>query len=94
MSEGKRPPGVMLYFEETRPIIALLSDAERGRLLMAILDYAEYDAEPVLNGRLVAVWPFVKQKIDHDAEVYRKKCERAAKAAKARWEAEEGKAAT
>ena len=85
MSPEKRPPGVMLYFEETRPIVSLLSDEERGRLLMAILDYAEYDAEPVLSERLVAAWPFIKRKIDHDAETYQKKCEKASKAAKARW---------
>lgn len=76
----------MLYFEETRPIVSLLSDAERGQLLVAILDYAEYDVESVLSDRLVAVWPFIKRKIDHDAEAYRKKCEKASKAIQARWE--------
>ena len=86
MSTEKRPPGVMLYFEETRPIISLLSDTERGQLLTAILDYAEYDADPVLSERLVAAWPFIKRKIDHDAETYQKKCEKASKAARARWE--------
>ncbi len=91
MSVEKRPPGVMLYFAETRPILSLLNDAERGQLVTAILDYAEYGAEPVFSDRLVAAWPFIKQKIDHDAEVYRKKCEKAAKAANARWKAGEGK---
>ncbi len=84
----------MLYFEETRPIVSLLNDAERGQLLTAILDYAEYDAAPVLGERLVAVWPFIKRKIDNDAETYRKKCEKAVKAAKARWDAKEEKPGT
>ena len=94
MSQEKRPPGVMLYFEETRPIVSLLSDEERGRLLMAILDYAEHNAEPVLSERLVAAWPFIKRKIDYDAETYRKKCEKASKAIQARWEKERKKAGT
>lgn len=86
MSGEKRPPGVMLYFAETRPLLALMSDEERGQLFAAILDYAEYDVEPVLGDRLAAAWPFIKGKIDRDAEMYRKKCERAAKSAKSRWE--------
>lgn len=86
MSLEKRPPGVMLYFAEMRPILALMDDEERGQLFAAILDYAELDIEPVFGDRLAAAWPFIKQKIDHDAEAYRKKCEKAAKAINARWE--------
>ena len=86
MSTEKRPPGVMLYFAETRPLLALMNDAERGQLFAAILDYAELDIEPALGDRLAAAWPFIKRLIDRDAETYRKKCEKAAKAASARWE--------
>lgn len=86
MSAEKRSPGVMLYFAETRPLLALMTDEERGQILAAIFDYAEYDAEPVLSDRLAAAWPFIKGLIDRDAETYRKKCEKAEKAAKARWE--------
>lgn len=86
MSTEKRPPGVMLYFAETRPLLALMTNEERGQILAAIFDYAEYDAEPVLSDRLAAAWPFIKNLIDRDVETYRKKCEKAEKAAKARWE--------
>lgn len=86
MSAEKRPPGVMLYFTETRPLLALMSDEERGQIIAAILDYAEYDVEPELSARLSPAWPFFKQMIERDAETYRKKCEKAEKAAKARWE--------
>lgn len=86
MSVEKRPPGVMLYFAETRPLLALMTDTERGQLFTAILDYAEYDTEPVLSDRLASAWPFIKGKIDRDAEAYRKKCEKAAESAKSRWE--------
>lgn len=88
MSTEKRPPGVMLYFAETRPLLALMSDEERGQLFAAILDYAELDVEPVLGDRLAAAWPFIKRLIDRDAETYRQKCEKAAKAAKSRWKKE------
>ncbi|MDE6455152.1 MAG: hypothetical protein K2L38_04425 [Dysosmobacter sp.] len=81
----------MLYFAEVRPILALMSDAERGQILTAILDYAENDEERALSDRLAAAWPFIKRLIDRDAETYRKKCERAAKSAKTRWEKEAGK---
>lgn len=88
VSLEKRPPGVMLYFAEMRPLLALMNDAERGQILEAILDYAEYDAEPFLKDRLEAAWPFVKRMIDRDAETYRKKCEKASKSAKSRWKKE------
>lgn len=88
MSTEKRPPGVVLYFAEVRPLLALMSDAERGQILTAILDYAENDEERALSERLAAVWPFIKRMIDRDTETYRKKCEKAAKAVKARWEKE------
>lgn len=85
MSENKRPPGVMLYFTEMRPIFALLSAEERGDLLLKIFDYAEYDKEPVLDSRLAAVWPFIRKMIDLDAAAYQKKCDQRKKAAQARW---------
>ncbi|WP_300418426.1 DUF6291 domain-containing protein [uncultured Oscillibacter sp.] len=86
MSTEKRPPGVMLYFTETRPILALMTDAERMQILEVVLDYAEYDVAPGLSARLSAVWPFFQQMVDRDMETYRKKCEKAAKVASARWE--------
>lgn len=86
MSLEKRPPGVMLYFAEMRPLLAFMTDEERGQILAAIFDYAEYDAEPILSDRLAAAWPFIKNLIDRDVETYRKKCEKAEKTAKARWE--------
>lgn len=88
MTEKKRPPGVMLYFVEMRPIFALLSAEERGELLMAIFDYSEFGQEPVLNNRLAAVWPFVRKQIDLDAAAYQEKCDRAKKAIQTRWNRE------
>lgn len=91
MSAEKRPPGVMLYYAKIRPILALLDNDERGRLLMAVLDYGETHFPPNLDGRLAAVWPFVQEMIDKDIESYKKKCEKAAKAIQARWAREKSK---
>ena len=68
MNAEKHPPGVMLYFAETRPLLALMNNEEAGQLFAAILDYAEYDVEPVLGDRLAAAWPFIKGKIDREME--------------------------
>ena len=88
MAEPKRPPGVMLYFAEMRPIFTLLEDYESGDLLLKIFDYAELGVEPVLDSRLSSVWPFVRKRIDLDAAAYQEKCDRAKKAIQARWDRE------
>lgn len=88
MGAAKRPPGVMLYFKEMRPIFALLSAKDRGDLVMMVLDYAELGKEPVFRpgSRLDGIWPNIREMIDRDSEVYQAKCEKAKKAAQARWE--------
>ncbi|MBD5151570.1 MAG: hypothetical protein HDT16_03525 [Oscillibacter sp.] len=84
--EGKRPPGVMLYFAEMRPIFALLTAEERGDLLLKIFDYAELGVEPVLDSRLSSIWPYVRKQIDLDAASYQAKCDQRRKAVQARWD--------
>lgn len=88
MAEAKRPPGVMLYFTEMRPIFLLLSAEECKELLLKTFDYAEYGKEPILDSRLATVWPFVRKMIDVDAASYQKKCDQRKKAAQARWDRE------
>lgn len=75
MSEKKRPPGVMLYFNEMRPIFNLLFEDESRELLLKIFDYAEFGIEPELEDRLAAVWPMVRKMIDRDIEAYQAKCD-------------------
>lgn len=92
MSNEKRPPGVMLYYDKIRPILALLTDEERGKLLVAVLDYGESGFEPCLDKRLSAVWPFIREMVDRDVDAYRAKCEKAARAIQTRWAREKGQA--
>ena len=92
MAAGKRPPGVMLYFDKMRPIFALLSAEERGDLVLKILDYAEYGKLPAFasGDRLENLWPSVQKAIDLDAATYLEKCKQARKAVQARWNKEKG----
>lgn len=62
-------PGVMLYFDMLEPI-RVLSDEDKGRLLVAILEYGKVGALPEFDGMLALAWGFVKPKIDRDLEEY------------------------
>lgn len=62
-------PGVMLYFDILEPI-RVLSDSERGQLLVAILEYGQYGTVPRFDGLLALAWGFIKPKLDKDEETY------------------------
>ena len=66
-------PGIMLYFDILEPI-RVLPDAEKGRLLVAMLEYGQSGIEPQFDGELglTLAWGFVKPKIDKDSEEYNK----------------------
>ena len=48
----------------------MLSDAEKGRLLVAMLEYGEKGILPQFDGMLALAWGFVKTKLDRDDETY------------------------
>ena len=62
-------PGVMLYFDILEPI-RVLPDADKGRLLVAILEYGKEGIVPQFDGMLALAWGFVRPKIDRDLEEY------------------------
>ena len=64
-------PGIMLYFDILEPI-RVLPDAEKGRLLVAMLEYGQSRIVPEFDGMLALAWGFVKPKIDKDSEEYNK----------------------
>ena len=64
-------PGIMLYFDILGPI-RLLPDSDKGRLLVAMLEYGQSGTVPVFDGALALAWEFVKPKIDKDSEEYNK----------------------
>ena len=62
-------PGIMLYFDILEPI-KVLPDADKGRLLVAMLEYGQSGPVPEFDGMLALAWGFVKPKIDKDEESY------------------------
>ena len=62
-------PGVMLYFDMLEPLRAL-SDGEKGRILIAILEYAKDGTDPALEGMASLAWGFIKPRIDRDVDSY------------------------
>lgn len=62
-------PGVMIYFD-MRESIQELTDDEKGRLLVAILEYGELGVIPEFTGILKAVWGFIRPKLDRDNRAY------------------------
>ena len=66
-------PGIMLYFDILEPI-RVLPDADKGRLLVAMLEYGQSGTVPEFSGDLglTLAWGFVKPKIDKDSEEYNK----------------------
>ena len=62
-------PGIMLYFDILEPI-RVLPDADKGRLLVAMLEYGQSGIAPEFDGMLALAWGFVRPKIDKDEAEY------------------------
>lgn len=62
-------PGIMIYFDMLGPI-RVLSDEDKGRLFLAMLEYGQDGTIPQFDGMLEMAWAFVKPKIDKDEESY------------------------
>lgn len=61
--------GFLLYYDY-RKHLALLNDEERGKLLMALLDYGEHNTQPELEGAALMAFSFIQAQMDRDAEKY------------------------
>ena len=64
-------PGIMIYFDMLGPI-RVLPDEDKGRLLVAMLEYGQSGTVPEFDGMLALAWEFVKPKIDKDSEEYKR----------------------
>lgn len=67
---GKR--SFVLYFDIREPL-ELLSDEDRGRLFLALLDYAEHGKIPDLHGGAKMAFAFIRSAIDRDAAAWEDK---------------------
>ena len=81
---AKGPKGVTILFSLSEAINAL-NDSDRGKLLSAILDYAEHGATPKFNGELKIVFACVKPTIDNNISAYENRCQMNSQNAKKRW---------
>ena len=62
-------PGIMLYFDILEPI-RMLPDEDKGRLLVAMLEYGRDGIVPEFEGALGIVWSFIQPRVDKDSERY------------------------
>ncbi len=92
MKKTDKQKSFLLYYDYRRHL-AMLNDAERGRLLMGLLDYGETGAEPELDGAAAMAFSFITAQMDRDAEKYADTCQKRSEAGKRgaerRWGAEE-----
>ena len=51
--------GFLLYYDY-RKHLALLNDEERGKLLMALLNYGEHGTQPELEGAALMAFSFIQ----------------------------------
>lgn len=65
----------------------LLTDAEKGRLFEALLQYSATGDVPEMPGNERFVFPSLKAQIDRDAQKYEEKCVKQAQNARKRWHA-------
>lgn len=71
------------YLDAIQP----LDDAERGRLLTAMLLYADTGSVPQMPGNERFVFPAIRAQMDRDAARYAQRCEKNARNARERWNA-------
>ena len=77
--EDKR--SFVLYYEY-REHLQILTDEERGKLLMALLDYGATGETQKLEGAALMAFSFITSQMDRDAERYAEKCKKRSEAGK------------
>lgn len=71
-----------VLYSDYREHLELLTDEEKGRLLMALFDYNENGKNPELNGITRMAFSFIKAQMDRDAQKYAETCMRRSEAGK------------
>ena len=66
-------PYVCLYSRYLQTL-APFTDAERGRIMTAMLTYSTMGEIPEFEGNERYIWPTIQAQIDRDASVYQEKC--------------------
>ena len=64
-----------LFYLDWRQHLEMLTDEERGRLLLALLDYEETGALPDgMSGATGMAFSFMRAQLDRDREKYEARC--------------------
>jgi len=63
-----------ILYHDYRDHLELLSNEDRGALLMALFDYSENGTPPLLEGSAKMAFSFIKAQMDRDAEKYEARC--------------------
>lgn len=64
-----------LIYHEYREPLQLLTDEQRGQLLMALIDYSELGKLPELDGVAMMAFTFIRSQMDRDSEKYLNRCD-------------------
>jgi hypothetical protein len=85
-------PKYIKLFLDCREQLKLLSDEERGRVIMALLDYADTgdssNSSSELSGAERMCFSFISAQIDRDKAAYTERCKKNAENASKRWKSD------
>ena len=73
--------GFVLYYDY-RKHLELLTNEERGKLFLALMDYGENGKEPKLDGAALMAFSFIACQMDRDTEKYLKTCQKRSESGK------------
>lgn len=77
--ENNTKKSFVLYHDIREPL-KLLTDAERGKLFLILLDYSEYGVVPELTGAMQMAFAFIKTALDRDNAAWEDKRQKRIKA--------------
>ncbi len=62
-----------VLYHDIRTPLELLTDEQRGKLFLALLNYSEYGDLPDFDGALLMAFAFIRTSLDRDAEAWAEK---------------------
>ncbi|MDT3700766.1 MAG: DUF6291 domain-containing protein [Thermincola sp.] len=65
-----------ILYHDYRQHLELLSDEDKGKLLMALFDYSEGGVLPNFDGMARMAFSFIRAQIDRDTDKYSTVCQR------------------
>ena len=65
-----------ILYHDYRQHLELLSDEDKGSLLMALFDYSEWGTLPGFEGMKKMAFSFIRAQMDRDMAKYEATCER------------------